>query len=377
MFYTKLKNKLRNSFTNAVRSVIADNNTSEHFTNTIKSIIAESNTTESFTNTVKSIVADSNTTENFTNTVRSIIADSNTTENKSINYLSSIAINNSNLVFDSIGAVNKHLQGEVHSDIFSEFPEIDIDSMISRDSYNLPATCDREFYHGDRHYDWWLSGLLDYLKIKRVLEKYGQPLKAGDSFYEMGCATGRVLRHFAAQQDNLNVWGSDINNRHVEWMRLNLQDNIKIFHNTILPQIPLESNSIDIACAFSVFTHIDDLDLAWLCEIRRILKKGGIFYVTIHSDDTWKFLRPNDQIYQTLMQDAPYIRDYKVTEEFLASELPQDKTAFICHGNNYNANVFHKKHYIHREWGRFFNIREIIRGGHQYQDVVVMQKPQD
>jgi|SRR5450759_131645 len=149
--------------------------------------------------------------------------------NAQYDYLSSIAIKNNNPVFQSIGPVNNHLNGEVHSNIVSVFPEINIKQMISRDAYNLPATCDRELYHGDRHYDWWLSGLFDYLKIKQIMGKYGSPLKAGDTFYEMGCASGRVLRHFAVQHDDLNVWGSDINNRHIEWMRLNLPENINIF----------------------------------------------------------------------------------------------------------------------------------------------------
>jgi ubiquinone/menaquinone biosynthesis C-methylase UbiE len=305
--------------------------------------------------------------------VRSAIANT-AADNKQFDYLSSIAIKNSNSVFQSIGPVSNHLAGEIHSDIFSIYPDIDIEIMISRDPYNLPATCDRELYHGDRHYDWWLSGLLDYLKIKQTMEKYGHPLNAGDAFYEMGCASGRVLRHFAVQHDDLTVWGSDINNRHIEWMRLNLPEHIRIFQNTILPQIPMESNSIDIACAFSVFTHIDDLDLAWLCEIRRVLKQCGFFYVTIHSDDTWKTLSPTDQIYRSLMDMAPYITDYKITEDFLAGPLPMNKTVFSWRANNYNTNVFHKKNYIFREWGRFFKIHEIIRSGSQYQDVVVMQK---
>ena len=302
----------------------------------------------------------------FVNFVRSAQSD----------YFSSIAIKDDKSVFQAIGPVTNHLNGEVHSDIFSVCPEIDIEHLISRDSYNLPATCDRELSHGGRHYDWWLSGLLDFLKIKHVMRKYGCPLKAGDSIYEMGCATGRVLRHFAIQQDDLNAWGSDINARHIEWMRLNLPERIKIFQNTILPQTPLESNSIDMACAFSVFTHIDDLDLAWICEIRRVLKPGGLFYVTVHSDDTWKSLSPKDQIYQSLVGMAPHIKEYKITEEFLAGPLPQEKTVFSWQGNKYNTFVFHKKDYICREWGRFFKILEIIRAGSQYQDVVVLQKPE-
>lgn len=292
-------------------------------------------------------------------------------------FLSSIAIKKSISEFQTIGPVSKHLDGDVYSNIFSVFPEINITQMICRDTYNLPATVDRELYHGVRHYDWWLSGLSDYLKIKQAMEKYGNPLKSGDTVYEMGCASGRVLRHFAVQHDELNIWGSDINNRHVEWIRLNLPDNIKIFQNTILPQIPIESNSVDIACAFSVFTHIDDLDLAWLCEIRRVLKKGGVFYVTIHSDDTWKYMRPSDQIYKSLIDMAPYIDEYKINEEFLAGPMPQDKTVFSWRAKNYNTNIFHKRDYIYREWGRFFQVKEIIRAGADYQDVVVMQKPFD
>ncbi len=309
--------------------------------------------------------------------VRSACAVGFATSGKPFDYFSSIAIKDSNSIFQSIGAVSQHLNGEVLSDFFTVFPDADIEQMIGRDPFNLPATCDRELYHGDRHYDWWLSGLLDYLKIKQIMVKYGRPLKTGDAFYEMGCASGRVLRHFAIQHDDLQVWGSDINNRHIEWMRLNLPNSIKIFQNTILPQIPLESNSMDIVCAFSVFTHIDDLELTWLCEIRRVLKKGGVFYVTIHSEDTWKSLRPSDQIYKSLMDMAPYISEYQITEDFLAGPLPKNKTVFSWPTNNYNTYVFHKKDYIRREWGRFFKIHDIIRAGSCYQDVVVMQKPLD
>lgn len=294
----------------------------------------------------------------------------------SFDCISSITIKSQNPEFNAIGTVAEHLVGEVHSEIFSVYPSLDIQKIISRDSFNLPDTCDRELYHGNRHYDWWLSGLYDYLKIKGATEKYGNSIKSGDVFYEMGCASGRVLRHFAIQED-LVVWGSDINFRHIEWMRLNLPDKVRVFQNTTLPNIPIPCNSVNIACAFSVFTHIDDLEIAWICEIRRILKKGGFFYVTIHSEDTWNALNPSDQIFHSLKQMAPFIKDYDINDEFLASPLPRERTVFSWPGNNYNTNIFHKKSYIYREWGRFFKVHEIVRAGSHYQDVVVLQKITD
>ena len=54
-------------------------------------------------------------------------------------------------------------------------------------------------------------------------------------------------------------------------MRLLGPTNLRIFQNTILPHLPIEDNSLSLVTAFSVFTHIDDLDLAWIAELRRIL----------------------------------------------------------------------------------------------------------
>ena len=46
--------------------------------------------------------------------------------------------------------------------------ERDLESYIGEDPYPIPATADREGYHGERHYDYWLSGLKDYLLLKRT-----------------------------------------------------------------------------------------------------------------------------------------------------------------------------------------------------------------
>ena len=250
-----------------------------------------------------------------------------------------------------------------------------LDAYVARDSAPLPITADREGYQGDRHFDWWCGGLGDALAVAQACARWNVRLDPGVRVLELGCASGRVLRHFATQFKGLEVWGTDISLRHTEWVRLHLSPQIKVFQNTTLPHLPLEDNSCAVVCAFSVFTHIDELELAWIAELRRVLRPGGIAYLTIHSETTWQQMQPGWPIYDALLYGKDKIVDYPVTPEFLRGPLPREKTVFRWNTvKSYNTNVFHMERYIWSAWGRFMDIREIITRGHSYQDVVVLQK---
>lgn len=290
-------------------------------------------------------------------------------------YLTAISIKGDRQPLIPLGPAYDYLGTETHTDLSSLVTPESIDRIIQKDSYPLPATCDREGYHGERHYDWWLSGLKDFLQIQDKLAEHGATLKAGDRIFELGCASGRVLRHFAIQRPELECWGADIKLRHIEWMRKFLPPNLKIFHNTILPNLPLEDNSLALVAAFSVFTHIDDLEFAWLAEIKRILRPGAFFYASIHSERTWGLMKPGIPIHDALMHMRNHIPDYRVTEAFLQGAMPREKTVLYWDiAENYNSNVFHHTDYIRREWGRFFDVVEIIPCGSDYQDVVLLRK---
>lgn len=290
-------------------------------------------------------------------------------------YLSAISIKGDKQPFEKMGSVHDYLGGKVHTDLTSLISREAIGQFLEKDAYPLPATIDRENYHGERHYDWWLSGLKDFLLIQKKLEEHGVPLTDGDSIFELGCASGRVLRHFAIQHQGLDCWGADIKLRHIEWMRLFLPANLKIFQNTILPHLPIEDNSLSLVAAFSVFTHIDDLELAWIGELRRILKPGSFLYASIHSERTWDLMKPGIPIYDALMHMRVHIPNYNVSESFLNGPMPREKTVLYWdNAQNYNCNVFHHTDYIKREWGRFFDVEEIIPCGSGYQDVVLLRK---
>lgn len=239
-----------------------------------------------------------------------------------------------------------------------------------RDAYPIPATKDREYYNGEYHLNWWLSGLHDFENIQRSCERHGVELKR---YFELGCASGRVVRH-AACQSTAEIWCADINARHIEWVRQFLPKRIKALHNTVYPALPLEPNQFDLVSAFSVFTHIDDLEMMWLAELRRIIRPGGLAYVTFCSDQTWENHR-SGWMTDVFLPMADRIRDYDVSREWLDRPMPQDKVVLWWQGRDvYNSSVFHTHKYVQEEWGRYFDVIEIVPEGHDYQDVAILRK---
>jgi 2-polyprenyl-3-methyl-5-hydroxy-6-metoxy-1,4-benzoquinol methylase len=240
--------------------------------------------------------------------------------------------------------------------------------MVANDSHPLPTTEDRENYHGDRHFDYWLSGLEDYKKITNAAHATGIEINQHTRVLDLGCASGRVIRHFASQS-SAQVWGCDISENHVTWCNRYLSKSTKVFQNTALPHLQISDSYFDIVFAMSVFTHIESFETAWLCELDRILKPGGIAYVTIHDENSWQNM-PKD------WGVGPAVRNHPdFNEAWINKGFPGDKIVFRWHPDkSYSSNVFYKQKYIKRVWGKFFTIEQTIPNGSAYQTVLVLKK---
>ncbi len=94
------------------------------------------------------------------------------------------------------------------------------------------------------------------------------------------------MRHVALENPGCRAMGCDINRLHVEWCNAHLPANCSAFQNHSVPSLPIEDNSLDAVTAYSVFTHIEAIETAWLAEIRRVLKPGGIAWLTVHTEKT-------------------------------------------------------------------------------------------
>lgn len=133
----------------------------------------------------------------------------------------------------------------------------------------------------------WAAVFLDSGQIVaddmvHILEKNGLSLDAFDHLLDFGCGCGRILRHFAPLSPGVHLHGSDYNPRLIAWDRENL-DFADFATNALSPPLSYDTGHFDFVYARSVFTHLpEDLQQAWIEELHRILKPGGVLYFTTH-----------------------------------------------------------------------------------------------
>jgi ubiquinone/menaquinone biosynthesis C-methylase UbiE len=240
------------------------------------------------------------------------------------------------------------------------------------DRAELPPPELRERYHGSDHAAYWLSGLGDAELVRSVVARRGAaPLRILD----LGCSSGRLLRHFRDPAD-VDCYGCDINADSVAWMRQHLP-HVVAFTSTILPTLPLPSARFDAVCALSVFTHIDEFEEAWLLEISRILQPGGVAVVSIHSSRTWsEMLTRNRYLGSHLTKPGQCIDSRQVTESDFAKAMPSTRVVVTdTRSAVYNTNVFHHLDYVRSRWSRFFGEMQIMERAHgEHQDLVIMKR---
>lgn len=238
----------------------------------------------------------------------------------------------------------------------------EIRAALMRDTSPIPATVNREGYSGDRHFEYWIDGYATYKKLLALAAPYGV---TGGNYFDFGGSTGRVFRHFHFQSEDWTVWSSDFKMTSVDWNLQNFPSQIMAFQGVYFPFLPIEDRTFDLISAMSVFTHIDETETSWLLELRRIMKPGGIAVVTIHNEDTWQNMNP--MLREVIERYSPDLAKQPI--------LPQGRSVSNFRNDDpYRCNTFHSNDYIQRQWGRFFDVKDIINRASGAQAAVILQK---
>lgn len=217
-------------------------------------------------------------------------------------------------------------------------------------------------YQGD--IDFYLDKGEETAKIIReTLSRVGAPLKPGAVILDWGCASGRVLRHFAEEATAGAFWGVDQHARCIMWAKEFMSPPFNFLTGSALPYLPFESNTFDLIYGISVFTHLEHLVDEWLMELRRLLKPGGHCLMTVHTEASIERFR---------MEFWPPWLDRNVDIRALMST---DVSVLPNHGDWECTYVFYREEYLRREWGRYMNVVEVLPAAVPYcQTAVLLRK---
>lgn len=195
--------------------------------------------------------------------------------------------------------------------------------------------------------------------LERELQSVGRPLETFRSILDFGCGSGRTMLHMSDLASRARLHGTDIDEAAILWCQRHLTY-ARFSVNPASPPSVYGDGSFDLIYALSVFTHLpEDLQFAWLGELRRISTPEAIVLVTLHGRSIWQG-RPQDQVDALRTNGFLYI-----SNDYWRGVYP----------DWYQAS-YHTREYVEREYGRLFEIVRYSEGGlNADQDVVVMRRP--
>ena len=219
-------------------------------------------------------------------------------------------------------------------------------------------------------YAFLLAGATDAFRVKRAYENYTGttwPATGEEArrVLDFGVGCGRLARHLAPSL-GANFSGCDLDADNLSWCAENLAGSYAA--SRLDPPLPYADGQFDIIYGVSVFTHLTQTwEQAWLTELHRVLKPGGIILMTVHGQTAIDFAGLAPGVYEDLME--------RVRREGLVvtGRNPQLDGFIECPAEY--VNVFHSKKHIQEVWGRLFERIEILPAYLYTHDLVVARKP--
>jgi mutator protein MutT len=136
--------------------------------------------------------------------------------------------------------------------------------------------------------DFFTVGMRTAEALQDALASAAYELTDGSAALDFGCGCGRTLLWLARRFPKVGWHGSDVDAESIAWCRQSISKGTFAV-NGPLPPLPFADDAFDLIYGVSVFTHLsEEHQRAWLPELRRVLRPGGLLLLSFHSSSVWK-----------------------------------------------------------------------------------------
>jgi SAM-dependent methyltransferase len=192
--------------------------------------------------------------------------------------------------------------------------------------------------------------------------------------FDFGAGSGRVAIPMLEMYPAMQLYCNDVDKEAIEYLALNTPDNCITAVNDYNPPLDFEDNFFDAMYSVSVWSHFpEELGLEWLHEMNRIHKKGAYLLISTAGNNVIEHWSKSTAQWRDTTADE--LREKKfIYKEFLNIDTDEQFYPGISSKGSWGNTLIHPD-YIKENWGKIFNVVEIIEGGmNGMQDIVILQK---
>jgi SAM-dependent methyltransferase len=197
--------------------------------------------------------------------------------------------------------------------------------------------------------------------LNAVLSVAGKSLADFETILDWGCGCGRATRALKTLYPAKRVYGTDIDPEAIGWLQRVYAPRYGEFRLAPhTPPLPFDDGFFDFVAGLSVLTHLpEDMQFAWLEELRRITRPGGHLILSTSGERNYSQL-------------ADWARRQVEEKGFLYLDLDYGQSISLP---AFYQNAFHSLDYVRREWSRYFDVLDTQPARLQsYQDTVLLRR---
>ncbi len=209
-----------------------------------------------------------------------------------------------------------------------------------------------------------LTGYNAFRGFESLLARHGVKPRAGLRLLDWGCGHGRVARHFIQNWPATQITGADIDAENISWCQANLPQG-QFLVAPLMPPLHIADSTFDAIIGLSVMTHLTaPVQQAWLAEIHRILKPGGVALISFGGHGAAAFA----SFHNTPEWWAEWLRTG--FDDGLADPALDGKIADAA----YYRVTHQSPEQVRRDWTGRLKIEAIEQQAFGYQDIAVLRR---